>query len=212
MEKPTRILVHEEDYPRLLEMSKEEAGLVLQNLIRTLYGEPVEIIGDKYADYFSEQACNKMMRFYEKKEPKSKAGKMGGAPIGNQNARKNKQKQTENNQKQAENNQETTKNKPYTYTYSYTNKDKKTYGECANVFLSDDEFQKIRSVGLEGLIEELSLYIASTGKKYKSHYAVIRQWGNRRAKEEKPKPTQFTQGATNKTYDFSELEARLVKN
>ena len=201
---PRRITIHEEDYARLLKMERADAGLVLQNKIRTLNGEPVEIIGNDYIDFFSEQACQKMMRFIELSERQAKNGKKGGAPIGN------------NNRKQARNNPETTqkqaKTSPNTNTNTNTNINKKTYGECANVFLSDEEFQKIRSAGLENLIEELSLYIAGTGKKYKSHYAVIRQWGNRRAKEAKPKPTQFTQGVTNKTYDFSELEARLVKN
>ena len=201
---PRRITIHEEDYPRLSRMKKEDAGLVLQNMIRTLNGEPVEIIGNDYIDFFSEQACQKMMRFIELSERQAINGKKGGAPIGN------------NNRKQAKNNPETTqkqaKTTPNTNTNTNTNINKKTYGECANVFLTDEEFQKIRSAGLEKLIEELSLYIASTGKKYKSHYAVIKQWANRRQKEEKPKANQFTQGVTNKTYDFSELEARLVKN
>ena len=227
--KPTRILVHEEDYPRLLKMKKEHAGLVLQNLIRTLDGEPVEIIGDDYIDFFSEQACQKMMRFYETREAKSQAGKQGGAPVGNQNARKNKQKQAENNQdtsrKQAENKQKTSENKPYTYsyTYTYTNtyKDKKAYGECANVFLTDEEFEKVKNQGLTNLIEELSLYIASKGNKYKSHYAVIKQWANRRAKEKEIKPSSLAgQNSKNKfnrfnqrtDYDFEALEKKLVKN
>lgn len=201
---PRRITIHEEDYARLLKMKKEDAGLVLQNMIRTLNGEPVEIIDNDYIDFFSEQACHKMMRFIELSERQAINGKKGGAPIGN------------NNRKQAKNNPETTqkqaKTTPNTNTNTNTNINKKTYGECANVFLSDEEFQKIRSAGLENLIEELSLYIASTGKKYKSHYAVIKQWANRRQKEEKTKANQFTQGVTNKTYDFSELEARLVKN
>lgn len=224
---PTRILVHEEDYPRLLRMKKEHAGLVLQNLIRTLNGEPVEIIGDEYIDFFSEQACQKMMRFYETRESKSQAGKQGGAPVGNQNARKNKQKQAENNQKtstkQAGNKQETSENKPYTYSYTYTNtyKDKKAYGECANVFLSDEEFEKIKSEGLENLIDELSLYIEASGKKYKSHYAVIRQWANRRKKEKaesvvsssgRDAKSQFNRYPQRTDYDFAELEKKLTRN
>ena len=204
---PRRITIHEEDYPRLLEMNEADAGLILQNLIRTINGEETRTRGDAYIDYFSEVACQKMMRFVELSERQAANGRKGGAPVGNSNATSEKQPKNK-----PETTQKQPKTNPNTNTNTNTNTNKKTYGECANVFLSDDEFQKIRSAGLEGLIEELSLYIASTGKRYKSHYAVIRQWGNRRQKEQKPKANQFTQGVTNKTYNFSELEARLVKN
>ena len=89
---------------------------------------------------------------------------------------------------------------------------KKTYGECENVLLTDDEYQKIKNDGLEYLINELSLYIASSGKSYKSHYAALRQWANRRVKESKPKENNFTQGAMNKEYDFDEIMKRKVVN
>lgn len=56
---------------------------------------------------------------------------------------------------------------------------KEKFGEFENVFLSADEFQKLKSkLGseTEGYIERLSSYIASSGKKYKSHYATILSW------------------------------------
>ena len=105
---PRRITIHEEDYGRLLEMKKEDAGLILQNLIRTLNGEPVEIKGDAYVDYFSEVTCQKMMRFVELSERQAEKGRKGGAPIGN------------TNRKQPKNNPKTTQNKPlYLYQYLY---------------------------------------------------------------------------------------------
>ena len=205
---PRRITIHEEDYPRLLEMKEEDAGLILQNLIRTLEGIPAKIKGDAYVDYFSEVTCQKMMRFVELAERQATNGRKGGAPVGNSNA---------TSQKQARNNPKTTqkqaKTNPNTNTNTNTNTNiKKTYGEFQNVFLSDDEFQKIKTEGLEGLVEELSLYIAGTGKKYRSHYAVLKQWANRRAKESKPKPNQFTQGVKERDINFEDLEKRLIKN
>ena len=119
------------------------------------------------------------------------------------------------------NNPKTTQKQPKTslntYTNTYTNtNNKKQYGECANVLLTDEEHQKIIDEGYAGLIEELSLYIASKGDKYKSHYAVIKQWANRRKKEQAEKtvskPNQFTQGVMRTEIDFSDLEKRLVKN
>ena len=56
---------------------------------------------------------------------------------------------------------------------------KEKFGEFGNVFLSADEFQKLKSkLGAEtgSYIERLSSYIASSGKKYKSHYATILSW------------------------------------
>ena len=65
---------------------------------------------------------------------------------------------------------------------------KHKYGEYKNVLLSDDELNKLRSEipGCENLIERLSEYIASTGKKYKSHYATIRSWAKRELKAGRP--------------------------
>lgn len=56
---------------------------------------------------------------------------------------------------------------------------KEKFGEFENVFLSADEFQKLKSklgAETESYIERLSSYIASSGKKYKSHYATILSW------------------------------------
>ena len=56
---------------------------------------------------------------------------------------------------------------------------KEKFGEFENVFLSADEFQKLKSkfgAESENYIEKLSSYIASSGKKYKSHYATILSW------------------------------------
>ena len=58
------------------------------------------------------------------------------------------------------------------------------YGEYKNVLLSDDEFEKLKAdiPDCLQLIERLSEYMESTGKKYKSHYATIRSW----SRKEKP--------------------------
>lgn len=55
---------------------------------------------------------------------------------------------------------------------------KKAYGECQNVLLSDDELQKLKAKfpDYTKRIDNLSLYIASKGDKYKSHYATLLNW------------------------------------
>ena len=56
---------------------------------------------------------------------------------------------------------------------------KEKFGEFENVLLSADELQKLKSklgAETESYIERLSSYIASSGKRYKSHYATILSW------------------------------------
>lgn len=55
---------------------------------------------------------------------------------------------------------------------------KNVYGKFVNVFLSDDEIQKLKEnfSDWEKRIEKLSLYLASSGKAYSSHYATILKW------------------------------------
>ena len=62
---------------------------------------------------------------------------------------------------------------------------KHRHGEYKNVLLTDEELDKLKELfptDLQERIERLSEYIASTGKKYKSHYATIRAWANRDSK------------------------------
>ena len=91
---------------------------------------------------------------------------------------------------------------------------KNIYGTAQNVLLTDEEYSKIKAKGYEDLIEELSLYMASKNKKYADHYMTVLAWGRKRDKESKPviKMNQFTSGATHTTYDFKELEKKLIKN
>jgi predicted phage replisome organizer len=64
---------------------------------------------------------------------------------------------------------------------------KHKYGEYNNVLLTDEELKKLKTEysDYKERIERLSSYVASTGKKYKSHYATIRNWARKDA-EVKP--------------------------
>lgn len=56
------------------------------------------------------------------------------------------------------------------------------YGMYQNVLLSDEDYQKLQTEfphDYSERIERLSEYIASTGKKYKSHLATIRAWARK---------------------------------
>ena len=65
---------------------------------------------------------------------------------------------------------------------------KHKYGEYKNVLLSEEELEKLQEElpDWRNMIERLSEYIASSGKKYKSHYATLRSWNRREPKSNKP--------------------------
>lgn len=68
---------------------------------------------------------------------------------------------------------------------------KHKYGEYKNVLLADSEIETLKAElhdQLDGYIERLSGYIASTGKSYKSHYATIRNWARKDSEQNKIKP------------------------
>ena len=73
---------------------------------------------------------------------------------------------------------------------------KNSYGEFGNVKMTTAEFEKlVQAEGAEranALIEELSSYLASSGKRYKSHYATLLNWGRRKDKESEPKQRYLT--------------------
>ena len=81
--------------------------------------------------------------------------------------------------------------------------------------LKDEELQKLKteySNDWQKRIENLSAYVESTGKKYKSHYATIRNWA-RKDKEQKPVRKEIVpswmQGEKH-DYDFEALEKEAL--
>lgn len=65
------------------------------------------------------------------------------------------------------------------------------YGEFGNVFLTDEELEKLKNAFGEQntlfLIEELSAYMASKKKSYSSHYATLLNWGRRKVQNHQDK-------------------------
>ena len=65
-----------------------------------------------------------------------------------------------------------------------------TLGEYQNVFLTEKEYKRLKAdfSGLDSLIEQLSAYIQSTGRKYADHAATLRIWAKRQKTERKATP------------------------
>ena len=65
-----------------------------------------------------------------------------------------------------------------------------TFGEYQNIFLTEMEYRRLKAdfFGLDSLIEQLSAYIQSTGKRYADHAATLRIWAKRQKSEQKQAP------------------------
>lgn len=64
------------------------------------------------------------------------------------------------------------------------NRTKEAYGRYRNVYLED--YSELEIAELDTLIEDLSAYMQSTGKKYADHAATLRSWSARKRKQQKP--------------------------
>ena len=65
---------------------------------------------------------------------------------------------------------------------------KESFGEFENVLLSEQELSKLKTrfgEDANSYIERLSNYIASSGKRYKSHYATILTWAEKDKQSDK---------------------------
>ena len=65
-----------------------------------------------------------------------------------------------------------------------------TLGKHRNVFLTETEYKRLKAdfSGVDSLIEQLSAYIQSTGKKYADHAATLRIWAKRQKTNRRIEP------------------------
>ena len=69
-----------------------------------------------------------------------------------------------------------------------TEPSRQKYASYGNVFLTAEEYQKLRAdiPNLDILIEQLSTYMVSKGKHYRNHAATLRNWAARDKSRQKP--------------------------
>lgn len=77
---------------------------------------------------------------------------------------------------------------------------KEAYGRYQNVFLENYSELKIEIAELDVLIEDLSAYMQSTGRKYADHAATLHSWSARKKRQQKP-------GAGIPDYTYNEEES-----
>ena len=80
------------------------------------------------------------------------------------------------------------------------NRTKEAYGRYRNVYLEDYSELKMEIAELDSLIEDLSAYMQSTGRKYADHAATLRSWSARKKRQQKP-------GAGIPDYTYNEEES-----
>ena len=83
------------------------------------------------------------------------------------------------------------------------------YGEHKNVLLSDDEVNKLKSrfADYGERIEQLSRYMESSGKEYRSHYATICMWA---ARDKEKNNGKFADYSCKNEYDFGAIESSAI--
>ena len=101
------VIIYESEHDSFLSLPPEDAGNIVQNMIRTFRGEEVNVLERENA--YSISLCKRVSGDKDKVVEKVVAGSKGGAPKGNKNASKNKQ----NNQKQPTETSKTTNNNNY---------------------------------------------------------------------------------------------------
>ena len=86
------------------------------------------------------------------------------------------------------------------------------YGEYSNVLLTDEEILKLSNEvpNHREIIEDLSNYMASTGKSYKPHYATVRNWARKEAKKPASKVERHKKMQTN-DFSYADIEELLLK-
>lgn len=112
------------------------------------------------------------------------SGRKGGRPKKTEVSETQKAPFSENENHPFEREETGVSEKPKAHTRPYQtipNQTKKKYGAFSNVELTDDELEKLQKKfpDWKRKIDDLSAYIASKGKRYKSHYATILTWARR---------------------------------
>lgn len=178
-------VLYTSQYVAIKELEDEQLGRLFRALFEKQLGNEVVLTNDiKIAfNFINNQMVVDNQKYKKKCETLKNNAKKGGAPKGNQNAKKQKQPNREkNNLNDNDNDNEIIINDNLK---EKNKKEKISFGEFKNVLLSEEELEKLkqRFPDYELRIEKLSNYIASKGDRYKSHYATILNWARNEKKE-----------------------------
>lgn len=208
-------VLYTSQYVAIKELEDEQLGRLFRALFEKQLGNEVVLANDiKIAfNFINNQMVVDNQKYKKKCETLKNNAKKGGAPKGNQNAKKQKQPNREkNNLNDNDNDNEIIINDNLK---EKNKKEKISFGEFKNVLLSEEELEKLkqRFPDYELRIEKLSNYIASKGDRYKSHYATILNWARNEKKESdvaEIKPEWY--GKEVKKKEMSQEEVKELEN
>lgn len=243
MSKNIGLIIHPEDFKDLLDMSHEETGIIIQNVIRHFQGEnnPVDFScfsDPRFLSRILREMCSRVDRDKTTYENKSKAGsiggKRGGAPLGNQNASKNKaetkQKQSRNKAKQTPIPKPIPIPKPNINSYveeivrflnERTGKHFQPKGETERLIngrinegYTVDDFKKVITIKCNEWKDDpkYSRYLQPSTLFAPSHFDEYLNQPEKATKPSLVKPNQFTEMEKRNDYDMDALMQKLVKN
>ena len=88
-------------------------------------------------------------------------------------------------------------------------RDKKSFGKYKNILLAHSEYTELKSkyADCDRLIEELSSYMQSEGKRYEDHFATLERWAKREAEKNSKGKLK-----TPATYDLSDYAKFASEN
>lgn len=170
-------------YESIRTLSTKKAKLLLFETIckYALYGEEPEELPAEILGRFVSMKPN-IDASIKRRKASVINGSKGGAPTGNQNARK----QPKNNLTEQPNNnlnkdKEEDKDKEKEKEMEGEREEENTphaHGKFSNVFLLASEFEQLKKEypDCEKTVESLSAHMASTGKTYPNHYATLCKW------------------------------------
>lgn len=94
------VIIYEDEHDNFLSLSAEDAGKVVQNMIRAFKGEELVTL-DGVLNVYSASLCKRVEKDKVKAQVRSENGKKGGAPKGNSNASKTSKNNLNSSKKQA---------------------------------------------------------------------------------------------------------------
>ena len=195
-------------------LTDSQAGVLLKALFRYASGlelPEMDAMTNLAFVTFQTHLDRDAQKYAEIVEKRRAAGSKGGAPKGNQNARKYQAEKTSNTSKRLKNQsiQPDSGNGIATDSVSVKRKESlpstKQYGAYKNVFLSDDDLEKLKKEfpsDWAQRIETLSEAIAVHGYEYKNHLAVIRRWN--KSDKRKNRKEEIRNNDQRQEYRFSE--------
>ena len=191
-------------------MTDEQAGQIIKAIFAYVSDEEIKLDGLMKTVFtqIKTQIDYNNDKYDSIKKARTEAGRKGGE------ASASKRKQNEANESKDNHNDNVNVNDNVNIKRNIKEKPvKHKYGEYGNVLLTDEEFAKIKDKfpsDYQSWIDRLSGYIESKGVKYKSHYATILNW----SRNERASPTKVNdfKAHTQQTYDFDELEKKLISN